>query len=235
MVQHDPQQKLWDAEDSSAMRALITKMTEQDLTTLVDAIAFADFPLNSLASAGGKLDKRSTLTAHFTFQLLKAGKNPQANQLLNKILDKMRAKLAVGARKGGAVPQGRVQAFESAFAAGDMGSAAEILKQNRSIDFWRIDEMLKRELYDLSMEMLKKDRPKDAAILLDAVMLDYPDDLDTEFWRAAAYHNIFHVNQSDSQAKDKAKQAVGAFLTKAGNNPRFIKQCSTLRELTSDY
>lgn len=229
----DPQQKLWSAESSSAMRSLITSMTEQDLTDLVGAIAFADFPLNALASAGGSLDKRSTLTVHFTFQLLKAGKNPQANRLLNKILDKMRAKLATGAREGGVVPQGREQAFESAFAAGDMGSATEILKQNRSTDFWRIDEMLKQELYDLSMEMLKKDRPKEAAILLDAVMLDYLNDLDTEFWRVAAYNNIYVNDKSNNQVKEKAKQAIKAFIQKAEGNPQFMGKCSDLRRLMS--
>lgn len=229
----DPQENLWHAESSSAMRSLITNMTEKDLTDLVGAIAFADFPLNALASAGGSLDKRSTLTAHFTLQLLKAGKHSQANQLLNKILDKIRAKLSTGARKGGVVPRGQEQAFESAFATGDMGSAIEILKQNRSIDFWHIDEMLKRELYDLSMEMLKKDKPERAAILLDAIMLDYPDDLETEFWRVAAYNNIYNNNKSDAQTKEKAKQAINSFLQKADGNPRFMSQCSDLRRLMS--
>jgi hypothetical protein len=231
----DPQQILWRAESSSAMRSIITSMTEQDLTDLVGTIAFVDFPLNALASPGGALDKRSTLTAHFTLQLLKAGKNPQANHLLNKILNKMQIKLAKRASEQSIGSQGWKPAFESAFAAGDMGSATEILKQNTSTDFWRIDEMLKKELFDLSMEMLKKDRPKEAAILLDAVMLDYQKDLDTEFWRAAAYHNIFNNDRSDSQAKDKAKQAVNTFLTKAGEKPQFMKQCADLRNLTSDY
>lgn len=230
----DPQQKLWHAESSSAMRSLITGMTEQNLTDLVVAIPFAAFPLNSLASAGGSLDKRSTLTVHFTFQLLQAGKHPQANRLLDKILDKMRAKLATGAREGGAVPQGQERAFESAFAAGDMGSATEILKQNRSTDFWRMDEVLKRELYDLAMELLKKDRNRESAILLDAVMLDYPHDVDAEFWRAAAYHNIFSSNKSDNEAKHNAKQAIGSFLHRAEGNQQYAQKCSDLRRIMSE-
>lgn len=230
----DPQQKLWSAESSSAMKSLITSMTEPELTDLVSAIAFVDFPLNVLASAGGSLDKRSTLTVHFVFQLLKAGKHSQTNQLLNKVLDKMRAKLATGAREGGAVPQGREQAFESAFAAGDMGSAKEILKQNRSTDFWRIDEALKREVYDLSMELLRRDRSKEAAILLDAVMLDYPQDLESEFWRVSAYHNIYVDNKSDSHAKEKARQAINSFLHKAEGNQQYAQKCSTLGKIMSE-
>jgi hypothetical protein len=50
---------------------------------------------------------------------------------------------------------------------------------------------------------------------------EVPADLDTEFWRAAAYHNIPNSDKANSQAKEKAKQAVGTFLAKAGDNPRF--------------
>ena len=95
--------------------------------------------------------------------------------------------------------------------------------------------MLKRELYDLSKELLKKDRPREAALLLDAVMLDYPADLETEFWRAAAYHNIFNNDKSNKESRQNAARAVAAFLAKAGKNPQFAKQCSDLRRLSSEY
>lgn len=232
--QNDPQQKLWIAESSSEMRSLIATVTEPALSDLVNSIAFADFPLNGLASAGGSLDKRSILTVHFILQLLKTGKNSHANQLINKVLDKMRAKLATGSLEGGALLQDEQKRFESAFATGEMGSAIGILKQNRSVDFWRIDEALKREIYDLAMEMLKINRHMEAAILLDAVMLDYPYDLDTEFWRVAAYHNIFNRNKADSQAKHDAKQAICSFLHKAEGNRAYGQKCNELRKLITE-
>lgn len=228
----DIQQKLWDAQSSSAMKSLISGSTDEELTNLIDAIAFADFPLNALASGERSLEKRSTLSVHFAFQLLKAGKHSEANKLLTKILDKMRAKLSVGTRESGVVPSGgKEQAFESAFASGDMGSATEILKQCRSTDFWRIDEVLKQELYDFAMEMLRRDKSTEAAILLDAVLLDYPQDLETEFWRAASYNNIYNNNKSDIQAKEKAKVAISSFLHKADGKEQFTRQCSSLRQL----
>ena len=79
------------------------------------------------------------------------------------------------------------------------------------------------------------DRAREAVILLDAVMLDYPEDLNTEFWRAVAYHNIFNDNKSNDQAKNNAKKAVSAFLTKAEGNPKFAQKCSDLRNINSSY
>ncbi|MGO9119693.1 MAG: hypothetical protein ACLQPD_19035 [Desulfomonilaceae bacterium] len=233
----DPRELLWKAESSSAMRSLISGMTDQQLTNLVAAVQFAELPLNALAVGGRSLDKRSTLAVHFTFQLFKSHKRAQADQLLTKIVDKMRAKLAAGAREGGVLSQEGAKAFESAFRAGDIGSATEILKQNRSVDFWRIGEVEKSELYELALELLtpEVDKPREAAILLDAVMLDYPRDLQTEFWRAAAYHNIFNKNKSDAQAKEIAKQAIGSFLRNASSNSGFSQQCSTLKKLMSEY
>jgi hypothetical protein len=232
----DPQQRLWAAESSAAMKSLISNSNDEDLGILVNSLAFAEFPLNALASGGSSLDKRSTLTVHFAYQLLKRNKHAQANQLLMKILDKMRAKLVAGSRVGGAIAKERGEAFESAFASGDLGSATEILKQHRSTDFWRIDEALKQELYDLAMELLRRDKSREVAILLDAVMLDYPQDLDTEFWRAAAYHNFYGDNKADMDAKEKARKAIETFIHKAEGNLQFLRQCSDLREiLNSKY
>lgn len=218
------------------MKSLISNISDEELAILVSAIAFADFPLNALASGGCSLDKKSTLTVHFAYQLLKQNKHSQANLLLMKILDKMRAKLVAGSRIGGAIAEERGEAFESAFASGDLGSATEILKQHRSTDFWRIDEALKQELYDLAMELLRRDKSREAAILLDAVMLDYPQDLETEFWRAAAYHNFYGDNKADMNAKEEARKAIETFLHKAEGNLQFLRQCSDLREiLNSKY
>lgn len=231
----DPLKKLWNAQSHLEISSLITRMTDKELSDLVSSIAFVDYPLNAIALAKDPLDKRSTLTIDFILQLLKMSKHTQANQLIDKVLDKMRTKLTKGAREEGSLPQcEEQQAFESAVKGGDTRSAAEILKQCKNTDFWRIDEVLKLKLYGLSMEMLKKDREKDAALLLDAVMLDYPQDLDTEYWRVVAYHNIFISNKSDNQAKHNAEKAIESFLHQAEGSQQYADKCLGLRKIMSE-
>jgi Tfp pilus assembly protein PilF len=169
------------------------------------------------------------MATHFALQLFRQNKTRQANKLLDKILDKMRGKLAAGSRtEGVSVPGEQQEAFTSAYKSGDEEAFMKILKRYKSTDSWRIDDFLRQELYDLGMEMLKQDRQPEAAILLDALMLDYPDDLDAEFWRAAAYHNIFNAKKSDGEAKQKALVAITAFMRRAEGNPKFSEKCASL-------
>ena len=63
----------------------------------------------------------------------------------------------------------------------------------------------------------------------------YPQELETEFWRVAAYNNIYLDNKSDAQAKGKARQAINSFLKKANGNPQFKRQCSDLRNILRTY
>jgi acyl carrier protein len=224
-----PQQKLWRAESSSEMRSLITASSEGELDALVDDIGYAEFPLNLLATSGSQQEKRAAMATHFALQLFRQNKTRQANKLLDKILDKMRGKLAAGSRtEGVSVPGEQQEAFTSAYKSGDEEAFMKILKRYKSTDSWRIDDFLRQELYDLGMEMLKQDRQPEAAILLDALMLDYPDDLDAEFWRAAAYHNIFNAKKSDGEAKQKALVAITAFMRRAEGNPKFSEKCASL-------
>jgi len=233
---HRISQLLWDAQSSSAMRSLIATKSEQEIAAIVASVDFFGIPLNALAGGGNVPDKRAALAAHFTYQLFKLEKHENATALLAKIKAKLDQKIAIGNRPGGTVPESAHPAFRSAFGRGDMKEATTILKEHLSIDHWRIDEFVKREFCDLAMQALRDNRPRDAALLLDAVLLDYPDDLENEFWRAAAYHNIFADNKTDASAKINGRKAIEAFLKKANGKPDFEKQTTDLREfLQSDY
>lgn len=233
-IQANASQKLWDSQSSAAMRTLISENSDEQLRAIITSIKFDQIPLNSLAGKDGRLDKRASLASHFAYQLLQAGKNDLAYTLIAKIKTKLEKKIKVGSRPSAPMPGGRAPEFVDALKSGNTQNATNILKDHLSTDPWRIDEVLKQELYDLSMEGLKLDRPSDSALLLDAILLDYPDDLQAEFWRAAAYNNMYLNNKSDPSVKNSARRAMEAFLKKAEGNSKFASESASLKKLLRD-
>jgi hypothetical protein len=229
------QQRLWKAESTDGMKTLIASCSEHELDAIVDDLDYTSFPLNGLTTSSDDLDTRSTKTTHFAFWLLRQGKLSQADKLLEKIVEKMKDKISTGARDGGGIPKDQQAAFNSAYRSRDPKTFMAMLRTYTSTDCWRIDDFLKQELYDLALELLKKDRQREAATLLDAVVLDHPSDLDVGFWKAATCHNIFLENKSDEKAKDKALDAISRFLQDASENPAYDEKCASLRKMLADF
>jgi hypothetical protein len=226
--------KLWSLESSAEIRSLIQNFSDRDLECLAGAIRFRDYPLNALAGPES-LDRRSVLSSEFALQLLKAHKTHWATMLIGQLVAKLHIKIAKGSCPSGGVPEEYETAFLESNAAGAFQTSREILNRFQNRDFWRIDRMLKPVLVDIAMEMLRMGRSGEAAVLLESVLLDYPEDLENRFWYAAACHNCFLEDRSRDELKEKARAEIAEFVRRAQDQPDFSEKRENLKNLLTAH
>ena len=77
------------------------------------------------------------------------------------------------------------------------------------------------QMHDLAIELLKPgNHDGAAAALLEALVLDYPDRLESRFWLAAARHNVY-LERLDAESKTRALGVIDGFLEAARGHPDY--------------
>jgi hypothetical protein len=83
-----------------------------------------------------------------------------------------------------------------------------------SSDQWHIHGAVKKFLLDSAKELMidQVGRNDWALPILDAIAIDWPEDDEVLFWRAAAAYNIWCDEKTKEPKKDAARERMGAFL-----------------------
>lgn len=204
--------RLWHVRSTSEVRSLVNKMPSETLDQLVDAIDLTDIPLNPFCINEwefGGIDDRIRVVLGLTISLLEAGKDSQFEALLKKIDAKLSKKVQIG--------------------------ASEEMPSYESKDIWRIGEALANDIDHLAKELLKKGGRNQifAAHMLDAVLLDNPERIESRFWRAAAWNNAY-LNIKDDTTKKSALASIDDFLKVAENNTDYLQKVESLRKIRKE-
>jgi len=203
-------EQLWHAADRRELNALVDSLDEDEAQALVMSIDLSDVPLNAFCTDAfifNGLDDRMVAITLLALRLLETSRKSSLMPLLDALARKSEEKI----RRG---PSNVEPSFESS-------------------DPWRFGESLMLETHTLAIELLKSgDYDRAAASLLEALLLDYPDRLESRFWLAAARHNLY-LEGMDPESKQRALRAIDAFIDTAGNDPAYRQNVEALRNLRS--
>lgn len=201
--------QLWHVTDGREVRSLVDNLTDDEATALVASIDMNDVPLNAFCTQAfdfNGLDDRMVAVTFVALRLLEADRKSALVPLLEKIAAKSAEKIRRGSSATGA-------SFESS-------------------DPWRFGESLMMQTHTLALELLKRSNDRPAASLLEAILLDYPDRLESRFWLASARHNLYMQNK-EAGSKQLALQAIDAFLAAAGSRPDYRNHVEALKGMRS--
>jgi len=204
--------RLWHAEVGFEIKSLVDGISPNEANNLVASIDLTNVPLNAFCTDSFNfkgLDDRMVATIILAFSLLETGKNFALMPLLDKIAEKLRKKLMIGSSRKG-------PSFESN-------------------DPWLIGESLMLRMHGLAMELLKKPDTKMyhySILILETTLLDYPDRLESRFWLAAAWNNIYLATK-DQDSKERALQAIDSFLTTAEEHADYQEKVEIFKKIRS--
>lgn len=202
-------EQLWHVTDGREVKALVDNLSDEEAAALVASINVNDVPLNAFCTQAfnlNGLDDRMVAITFVALRLLEADRKGPLVPLLEKLMTKSSEKIRRGTSPSG-------PSFESS-------------------DPWRFGESLMMTTHTLALELLKRSHDRPAASLLQALLLDYPDRLESRFWLASARHNLY-MQSKDAESRKLALQAIDSFLEAAGNRPDYRQHVEALQGMRS--